>query len=156
MEELSIFIPYSTMEVTDNQIEAEMKHLGVNTTDSVVVKRIDRVKKYDDTDGAYESLYVHLQIRGNRSQVFADIRDGKSVKVTYNFTEGKYWNLLLNKSKKRILGQRKIRIQLDDEQAYKKPALVYPETPYPIAPALGGRIPIKIEIPTDLEEGEVV
>ena len=118
----SVFIHYSRPDVPDNIIADLFRECQIGEVD-----RVDRVNKMDNAGKQYQALYVHFSQVNYESQGVISINNGEKLDLYYS--EDEYWVLQLNKAKKHTSGERKIRIQIEDEEQQQ-----------PIAPTLPAHI----------------
>ena len=117
----SVYIPQSKL-LTDQQISDVFEGWQIGK-----VSHVDRVSRITESLDTIQTLYIHFeQLYDEQNQFVHAIRNGE-MRILY-YSDRDYWKVFLNHSKKRTAGERKIRIQLEDETE--------PEIRLPIAPTL--------------------
>ena len=110
-QSLSLFIPRVFTNITERRIMSAFYVLGLGD-----VKRVDRVLKQDAEGNEYYSVYIHFE-RWYRTHAVANFQErvvnpDKEARIVYD--DPWYWIVLENKATKRVPGQRKTTLVLDE------------------------------------------
>ena len=110
-QSLSLFIPRVFPNITQERIMSIFYVLGLGD-----VKRVDRVLKQDGDGNEYYSVYVHFE-RWYRTNAVANFQErvtnpDKEARIVYD--DPWYWIVLENKGQKRVPGQRKPTLVLEE------------------------------------------
>jgi hypothetical protein len=110
-QSLSLFIPRVFPNITQERIADIFYVLGLGD-----VKRVDRVLKQDGDGNEYYSVYVHFEYWYETNAV-ANFQErvtnpGKEARIVYD--DPWYWIVLENKGQKRVPGQRKPTLVLEE------------------------------------------
>lgn len=110
-QSLSLFIPRVFPNITQERIADIFYILGLGD-----VKRVDRVLKQDAEGNEYYSVYVHFD-RWYRTNAVANFQErvvnpDKEARIVYD--DPWYWIVLENKGTKRVPGQRKPTLVIEE------------------------------------------
>jgi len=110
-QSLSLFIPRVFPNITQERISSIFYNLGLGD-----VKRVDRVLKQDGDGNEYYSVYVHFEYWYETNAV-ANFQErvtnpGKEARIVYD--DPWWWIVLENKGQKRVPGQRKPTLVLEE------------------------------------------
>jgi hypothetical protein len=110
-QSLSLFIPRVFPNITQERIMSICYVLGLGD-----VKRVDRVLKQDANGNEYYSVYIHFE-RWYETNAVANFQErvtnpDKEARIVYD--DPWYWIVLANKGTKRVPGQRKPTLVLEE------------------------------------------
>jgi hypothetical protein len=110
-QSLSLFIPRVFPNITQERIMSICYVLGLGD-----VKRVDRVLKQDGDGNEYYSVYIHFE-RWYETNAVANFQErvtnpDKEARIVYD--DPWYWIVLANKGTKRVPGQRKPTLVLEE------------------------------------------